>query len=677
MTTIGDYEISIGIVTDSKTPKKGQLVGENYVLYNEAFGNNTAIGYKVEFDGYKEEIIIYSEDAPTSFSFEIVCNGLILNNVNGTLIFIDEVSGEVVFTSDPLYIYDSSIQENGYIDTAYEVVKISDYKYLMTVEIDDSFLQNERLTYPVYVDPSIKYNNRDYIHDAPIYSAKPDEACGNYLVSYIGKYEDNYGVGRLLVRFPEMRESGSVFRGLTPEEINSVKIYLYNSARGSNTATIKAYQFLGTIGWNESTVTWNNAGANSLGNLQSSVGISSTANGYFAFDITEAATTWVGNLRTADYRSQEGIIFLNANESDINYTRNIRMSNFGASYTPYVIVNYTKIIDDGTYFIQNVGTGRYMDVEGPSTSEGAIIQQWNFHTGNQAKWNIARQSDGYYTIQSVYSGKYVGVENNSSSNNALIKQYTSGAGTGTRWGFSISSNGNYILTAKSAGTYSRVLSVPLSSNSNGTDLIQYNYSDDSNYYDEWNFYRVNEYKGKLNYWNNTGNTVGYWSSVPKVYSEKIETDIYFCYNTGVNSARSQWGSALGVTYNSISKDSADIECYGLTAAQYKTLTGTDWGTDTTGLTVYSFYTIGYVTYGNEVKKLIRNTHATVYIIHDTSNIRPESLIKKTVTHEFGHALGYIGHSPTSTDVMYAYAHDDYQLKTAEINHLRQVYDLMN
>ena len=485
ITTIGDYEISIGIITDSKYPKKGELVGDNYVLYNEAFGENTAIGYKAEFDGYKEEIIIYSENSPKTYSFEIVCEGLVLNNVNGTLTFVDEASGDVVFTSDPLYIYDSSVQENGYIDTMYEIKKVDDYEYVMTIELNEAFLQTEGLTYPIYIDPSIKYNNRDYIHDAPIYTARADEACGNHLVSYVGKYEDAYGVGRLLVRFPEMRESGSVFRSLDADEVISVKMYLYNSARGSYTATIKAYQFLGTIGWDESTVTWNNAGANSLGDLQASVGISSTSSGYYAFDITDAAKLWVGNLRTADYRSQEGIIFLNANESDINYARSFRMSNFGASYTPYIVVNYSNTIDDGTYFVQNVGTSRYMDVEASSTAEGANIQQWDYHTGNHAKWNIVKQSDGYYTIQSVHSGKYVGVENSSINSGAAIKQYTSNAGDGTRWGFSFSASGNYIITSKVVGLNNRVLSVPLDANINGTDLVQYTYSDNDNYRDEW------------------------------------------------------------------------------------------------------------------------------------------------------------------------------------------------
>lgn len=677
ITTVGDYEIKIGIVTNSNANKKGELIDDKLVFYDKAFGDDTAIRYMTEFDGYKEEIILYSLEAPKQYSFEIECDGLTIQNQKGTLNYIDEKTGDTVFTSNPLYIYDSSVDEKSYIETDLYIEQVDDFKYLLTVLIDETFLSQEGLTYPVYIDPSIKYNDSDYICDAPIYTARADEPCGNHLVSYLGLHNSNYGVGRLLVKFPEMRESNSVFRNLSADEVISVKLYLYNAAMGTNVSTIKAYQFLGDYGWNESTVTWNNCSPNSLGNLQSSVTLSNTWSGYYIFDITEAAKSWVGNSLTATYRSQQGIIVLNANEVNQEYTKCIRMADFGPSYKPYIVVSYTNIIENGTYFIQNAETSRYMDVEGPSTAEGAVIQQWDFHTGNQAKWNIVRQSDGYYTIQSVYSNKYVGVENNSIANNAAIKQYASNTEAGTRWGFSVSGSGNYIITAKSAETYSRVLSVPAGLDANGTDLIQYTYSDNNDYKDEWIFHNINDYKGVLDYWNDTGETVGYWSDAPNVYSEKIETDVNFYYDTGVNSAKSQWSSALGTTFYNVNKDLADIESYGLTVDQYKTLTGVDWNDGITGITNWTYYNMGYVIYGNDLKNLKRQAHATIYIIHDTGSPRSEAALKKTVTHEFGHALGYFGHSPSPIDVMYKSSHEDFQLKNSEINHLGQVYNLMN
>lgn len=84
---------------------------------------------------------------------------------------------------------------------------------------------------------------------------------------------------------------------------------------------------------------------------------------------------------------------------------------------------YVETIPDGTYFIGNKQTGKYMDLEGGGTADGTNIQQWDWHGYVQSQWNVSLETDGYYLIQSVCSGKYVGVENASSETNAKIKQY--------------------------------------------------------------------------------------------------------------------------------------------------------------------------------------------------------------------------------------------------------------
>lgn len=54
------------------------------------------------------------------------------------------------------------------------------------------------------------------------------------------------------------------------------------------------------------------------------------------------------------------------------------------SDTCTVTVSSTPIFDNGTYFIENMATGKYIDVEGPSVANGAIIQQWQLSGGNYA-----------------------------------------------------------------------------------------------------------------------------------------------------------------------------------------------------------------------------------------------------------------------------------------------------
>ena len=110
------------------------------------------------------------------------------------------------------------------------------------------------------------------------------------------------------------------------------------------------------------------------------------------------------------------------------------------------------------YYFQNVGTGRYMDVEGPSSASGAAIQQWDLHAGNQEKWIIQHvaNSGGYVRIKSAYSNLYLGINYADTSS---VVQYSS-TGKDTLWKFKRSETGNLQLICKSTEASEVVLAVP-------------------------------------------------------------------------------------------------------------------------------------------------------------------------------------------------------------------------
>lgn len=112
-----------------------------------------------------------------------------------------------------------------------------------------------------------------------------------------------------------------------------------------------------------------------------------------------------------------------------------------------------------------------MDIEGPSTADGAYIQVWT-HTfsANQKKWKFKRQSDGTYTIQSVYSGKYVSVAGTTAAEYAKIIQVSSPNSSNARWIIEKVASG-YTLTPKSASDGDLALTVPRGTYANGTDLM--------------------------------------------------------------------------------------------------------------------------------------------------------------------------------------------------------------
>ena len=159
--------------------------------------------------------------------------------------------------------------------------------------------------------------------------------------------------------------------------------------------------------------------------------------------------------------------------------------------------NFAIVPKEGTYYIQNVGTGRYIDLESASMASGAIIQQWNFHTEDQAKWIVehVEGEGGYVRLKSLKSNLYIGVNPDDTS---VICQYA--ANQYTLWMVDTTDDGNLKLTNKATNGTGNVLTVPLNQNLNGTNLTQIFYTNDENKRDEWNMYPLLPYAVKLEVW---------------------------------------------------------------------------------------------------------------------------------------------------------------------------------
>ena len=265
-----------------------------------------------------------------------------------------------------------------------------------------------------------------------------------------------------------------------------------------------------------------------------------------------------------------------------------------------------------------------------------------------------------------------------SSSQSLV-QCTYESNSTQKWKINWTASGQFILRPMSGEAYSTDWCMSygtFSSIPHGISLRQNGYVSDNNYDDEWLLLDVGDFKGLLTYWNSTGTSVGYWDHTPGIYIEQKVSNNNFYFAEGVSTALNQWEDALDSSYYATDEESANIRCYGLNADQYFEMTGECWAVGTTGRTDYDHIFVGYAIYGNEVKEIDNYLSATIFIVHNSNDPRPLNDLKKTITHEFGHALGYRGHSPTTSDVMYAYAHSNYTLSTSEKNHLRQIYVLM-
>ncbi len=123
------------------------------------------------------------------------------------------------------------------------------------------------------------------------------------------------------------------------------------------------------------------------------------------------------------------------------------------------------------------------------THNGGITEIHPLDGGDYQRWNFTYLGDGYYKITSVVSGYAVTVPTGSAtSDNAdlILKPYT---GTDNqKWRITLTRNGSSKIKAKSSESYTSkdlAMSLETVSYTNGANIQQREYLDDSSYKDEW------------------------------------------------------------------------------------------------------------------------------------------------------------------------------------------------
>ena len=176
--------------------------------------------------------------------------------------------------------------------------------------------------------------------------------------------------------------------------------------------------------------------------------------------------------------------------------------------------------------------------------------------------------------------------------------------------------------------------------------------------------------------------VGFWdTSIVNIYAATLGTvSSGFNFTTRVSEAREQWANALGITVSSTSESSANIRAYGGTRARMQLESGDNgiWS----GFTNFYYDTTITATINangsKKVHKAYRLSPTKMYVVQITTNSTwTQDEINKTrltTTHEFGHSLGYSGHSLNSQDVMHKDNKPQFTLRANEILHLKQIYD---
>ena len=356
----------------------------------------------------------------------------------------------------------------------------------------------------------------------------------------------------------------------------------------------------------------------------------------------------------------------------------IKASVLNSGQSPATIYLNVTDIANGTYFIQNIGTSKHVDIENQNAQLGAKIHQVTPSANNTQRWIFTRIENEYYSITSESNKDlYLGVENNSQQQDASIilrEEVDDDIEDGMKWKIEVDADSSCIITSKSGDAVNLVMAVESGflGIGAGTVIKQRLYEDDNDSKDEWVLIK---YFGELSCWyDEETKWIGSWKYSPTIHQEKLNDDINFSFNEAMASARLQWNNALNLSMSFTSQeDNADIKVYGGTPTEIWEETGRQMEINELGKTRYQIAAAGYYIYNNELKIAAKTTSHEVAIV-SYSNERTGTQYIKTTTHELGHCLGFVGHIVTQTAIMKQGTIDIYLLTEYDIEHLQQVYE---
>jgi len=110
----------------------------------------------------------------------------------------------------------------------------------------------------------------------------------------------------------------------------------------------------------------------------------------------------------------------------------------------------TTVQDGATYAIQNVASGKALDVSGVSTDNGADIHVWDYLEGANQHWTVEATGDGYYRLTPNHtSGKCLDVSGGTSAtqDGANVHQWDYFGNGNQQWSIE-SVDGGFLLRAR-------------------------------------------------------------------------------------------------------------------------------------------------------------------------------------------------------------------------------------
>jgi len=118
--------------------------------------------------------------------------------------------------------------------------------------------------------------------------------------------------------------------------------------------------------------------------------------------------------------------------------------------------------------IQSLTSGKCVDLERGTTTDGPVVIQFDCHSGPNQKWSFVQAGGGGYRIVSQLSKKCIGIDRTSAASSGAIIQSSCGAGASEQLWSLVSGGGGYFIKTIESGL---CLDVPGGSAVSGAKLV--------------------------------------------------------------------------------------------------------------------------------------------------------------------------------------------------------------
>ena len=129
----------------------------------------------------------------------------------------------------------------------------------------------------------------------------------------------------------------------------------------------------------------------------------------------------------------------------------------------------TELVKTATYvFHSGANYGQVVDLNNASTQDGATVTTWSSNNGGNQKWNLSGNGDGTYRISNAANGKVLDVSGGTVSDGTRVVQYSWHNGLNQKWYVAYDKEGGFVF--ESAQNRDVVLAVGSPSPSDGAGI---------------------------------------------------------------------------------------------------------------------------------------------------------------------------------------------------------------